>query len=79
MADREFVHDVDKCTSEKWFQKIKPFQQMWAFFGLFPCVHACKVVCLSTSRVVGHDDEKTNDSSRVISVCVEPGDRKSVV
>ena len=43
MADREFVHVVDKCTSEKWFQKIKPFQQMWAFLGLvqvFPCVHA---------------------------------------
>jgi hypothetical protein len=48
MADREFFHVVDKCTSEKWFQKIKPFQQMWAFLGLcqvFPCVHACKAVC----------------------------------
>ncbi len=50
---------------------------MWAFLGLFqvfPCVHASCMqgFCLlsTTSRVVGHDDEKTNDSSRV-SVCVE--------
>ena len=82
MADREFVHVVTllwiNAQVKNGFKKLSRFSRcgpFWGFFQVFPCVHAACIImpCLSTSRVVGHDDdEKTNDASRV-SVCVEPG------